>query len=429
MVGGSPVWQGLYIVLDILIIFAGIMEWRHAKEKGTVSLRLPKARPTGAQIYFIGATNVPLDMLDPALIRPGRMGRHVTFRTPTKDDRKDIFDLYLDKVAHDPDLDKLERRDEIARITNGYSPAMIDQICSMALTNAHHEGRPEFTWMHLVEAMTVVESGTAVGVQYTEGEAKATAIHEAGHAVAAHVYRPNVESSRLSIKMRGRSHGHHQSFEKEERFGHFQSELFADLIHGLGAMAAEHVFYAENTNGVGGDLFGATSDAATMVGQWGMAPEPLRFADSGEEVTVPQWLRYRAPDRPGQRDREPFGPGGDSFDDESPEQTRERLVLQRFELIGLRLMNRTRGAAQQGDPIAAVLMDPRKRILAAQFLGQAFVIAYNLMAANKQAVEHIADTLVEKKELYGDDLIRLLDAQNLQKPELDWTKEETWPKV
>ncbi|MEA2386698.1 MAG: cell division protease FtsH, partial [Thermoleophilaceae bacterium] len=429
MVGGSPFWQGLYIVLDILIIFAGIMEWRHAKEKGTVSLRLPKARPTGAQIYFIGATNVPLDMLDPALIRPGRMGRHVTFRTPTKDDRKDIFDLYLDKVAHDPDLDKLERRDEIARITNGYSPAMIDQICSMALTNAHHEGRPEFTWMHLVEAMTVVESGTAVGVQYTEGEAKATAIHEAGHAVAAHVYRPNVESSRLSIKMRGRSHGHHQSFEKEERFGHFQSELFADLIHGLGAMAAEHVFYAENTNGVGGDLFGATSDAATMVGQWGMAPEPLRFADSGEEVTVPQWLRYRAPDRPGQRDREPFGPGGDSFDDESPEQTRERLVLQRFELIGLRLMNRTRGAAQQGDPIAAVLMDPRKRILAAQFLGQAFVIAYNLMAANKQAVEHIADTLVEKKELYGDDLIRLLDAQNLQKPELDWTKEETWPKV
>ena len=57
--------------------------------------------PLGAQIYFIGATNVPLEALDPALTRPGRMGRHVHFRTPTKDDRKDIFDLYLDKVAHD----------------------------------------------------------------------------------------------------------------------------------------------------------------------------------------------------------------------------------------------------------------------------------------------------------------------------------------
>ena len=84
---------------------------------------------------------MPVENLDPALTRPGRMGRHVTFRTPTKDDRKDIFDLYLGKVAHDPDLDTPERRDEIARITTGYSPAMIDQICSMALTNAHHEGQ------------------------------------------------------------------------------------------------------------------------------------------------------------------------------------------------------------------------------------------------------------------------------------------------
>ena len=108
---------------------------------GRVSLRLPKPRPLGAQIYFIGATNVPFERLDPALTRPGRMGRHVWFRTPTKEDRKDIFALYLDKVSHDPDLDTPARRDEIARITNGYSPAMIEQICSMALTNAHHEGQ------------------------------------------------------------------------------------------------------------------------------------------------------------------------------------------------------------------------------------------------------------------------------------------------
>ena len=66
-----------------------------------MSLRLPPPRPLGAQIYFIGATNVPIERLDPALTRPGRMGRHVWFRTPTKDDRVDIFDLYLGKVAHD----------------------------------------------------------------------------------------------------------------------------------------------------------------------------------------------------------------------------------------------------------------------------------------------------------------------------------------
>ena len=138
----------------------GVTCWKTASAAGTASLRLPRPRPSGAQIYFIGATNVPMERLDPALTRPGRMGRHVNFRTPTKEDRKDIFDLYLDKVAHDPELDTPERRDEIARITNGYSPAMIDQICSMALTNAHHEGKATFGWEHLVDAMVVIESGS-----------------------------------------------------------------------------------------------------------------------------------------------------------------------------------------------------------------------------------------------------------------------------
>jgi ATP-dependent Zn protease len=108
---------------------------------GKVSLRLPRARPRQEQIYFIGACNVPINVLDPALTRPGRMGRHIWFRTPTKDDRLDIFDLYLENVAHEPDLDTERRRDELARITNGYSPSMIEQCCSMALTIAHAEGR------------------------------------------------------------------------------------------------------------------------------------------------------------------------------------------------------------------------------------------------------------------------------------------------
>jgi len=90
---------------------------------GRFSLRLPAARPRKEQIYFIGATNVPVDRLDPALTRPGRMGRHVWFRTPTKQDRLDILDLYLGKVAHAQELDQPHRREEIARVTNGYAPA------------------------------------------------------------------------------------------------------------------------------------------------------------------------------------------------------------------------------------------------------------------------------------------------------------------
>ena len=314
---------------------------------GRVSFRLPPPRPLGAQIYFIGATNVPMERLDPALTRPGRMGRHVWFRTPTKEDRKDIFDLYLDRVAHDPDLDTPERRDEIARITNGYSPAMIEQICSMALTNAHHEGLLAFTWQHLVDAMTAIESGTAIGVKYVEHEKRATAIHEAGHAAAAHVYRPDLESSRLSIRMRGGSLGHHQSFEREERFSEWQSEAMGNLVHILGAMAAERVFYGENTNGVGGDLQSATAGRGVDGRHVGHGP-----------------AAHRAERR--------------EFDDETEEQTRERS-RSASRRSGCTLMNRTRGSADfRADPVASVLQDPFKRVAAAQILGQAYVTGVQL---------------------------------------------------
>src|SRR6266404_4678725 len=331
---------------------------------GKVSFRLPPPRPLGAQIYFIGATNVPMDRLDPALTRPGRMGRHVWFRTPTKNDRKDIFDLYLDRVSHSPDLDTTERRDEIARITNGYSPAMIEQICSMALTNAHHEGLLAFEWKHLVDAMTAIESGTAIGVKYVEHETRAVAIHEAGHATTAHIYRPDLESSRLSIRMRGGSLGHHQAFQKEERFSEWHSEAMGDLVHVLGAMAAEQVFYGQTSSGVGGDLQYATARAASMVGAAGMGPQRVELN--------------------GHR----FAKG------ESEEQTREE-IMRRFEDIGLQLMNRTRGSADfGGDPIASILQDRAKRAYAAQILGQAFVTAQNFVAANKPAVEKIADAVI-----------------------------------
>jgi cell division protease FtsH len=365
---------------------------------GNVSLRIPRARPRGEQIYFIGATNVPLDRLDPALTRPGRMGRHVSFRTPTKEDRKDVFDLYLGKVEHDPELDTPKRRDEIARITNGYSPAMIDQVCSMALTNAQHEGQVAFGWEDLVQAMTTLESGTAVNVTYPDHELRAVAIHEAGHAVTAHVYRPDLESSRLSTRMRGGALGHHQTFEREERFSRWQHEEMGTLIHVLGAMAAENVFYGENTGGVGGDLQTATDTAAWMVGTAGM--RPLRFELNGN---VPEG--------------------------EEPDEVRDQ-IMKRFERIGSTLMNRTRGSADfHADPVAAILLDPFKNAIAAQILGQAYVMAVNLLVANRDAVDAIATRLAEKRELYGDELVDLLDAQELVKPELDYTKEETWPKI
>src|SRR3569833_699127 len=198
---------------------------------GRVSLRVRPPRPLKAQIYFIGATNVPMQNLDPALTRPGRIGRHVWFRTPTKEDRKNNNNQNHAKNTHDAELDSEERRDEIARITNGYSPAMIEQICSMALTNAHQKNKNTNRKQHHNNAKTTNETNTTNNNHYVEHETRAVAIHEAGHAAAAHIYRPELESSRISIKMRGGSLGHHQAYEREERFSAWQSERFGALVH------------------------------------------------------------------------------------------------------------------------------------------------------------------------------------------------------
>ena len=364
---------------------------------GGMSMRIRAPRPRKEQVYFIGATNVPIDRLDPALIRAGRMGRHVWFRTPTQRDRLDVFDLYLDKVAHDAELDTERRRNEIARITNGYSPAMIDQVCSMALTIAHHSGRDVFEWNDLVEAMTTLEAGTAIGIEYIPDETRAVAIHEAGHALASHVYMKGSESTRLSIRMRGGSLGHHQAREKEERFSSWRHEEMGRLVWGLGAMAAEHVFYGENATGVSGDVFSATVQAAMMVGQSAMGPEPLA-------VVTP-------------------------LDDESEDDARER-VMKRFETIGKQIMNRTSGGGpMQENPIASVLADPDKRRAVAQILGQAYMKAYHLMEENRVAVERVADELVARREIYGDELLELLQAQNIQVPSIDYEDPRSWPRI
>jgi hypothetical protein len=81
------------------------------------------------------------------------------------------------------------------------------------------------------------------------------------------------------------------------------------------------------------------------------------------------------------------------------------------------------------DPIASVLSDPGKRTAASQLLGQAYLTARCLMELNKDKVEAVADTLVERRELYGDEVTSLLDRQRLAKPEIEYTDESIWPKL
>jgi cell division protease FtsH len=335
-------------------------------------------------------------VLDPALTRPGRMGRHIYFRTPTWEDRRDIFDLYLGKVSHDEELNTPPKRDELARITNGYSPAMIDQVCSMALTYAHSDGRQQFDWDDLLEAMTTVESGVAIHQPYPKHEARAIAIHEAGHAVCSHLYGENRLSTRLSIRRRGDSGGHHAVMALEERFVDWRSEEIAGLIWGLGAMAAEYVFYGQNTTGVTGDVRNATSRATLMVGFRAMGPAAIELS---ERIA----------------------------DAETREDTEAR-VRARFEEIGYQIMNRSPGGLDS-NAFAATLLDRDKRPLIAVLLGQGFVVAYQTILQNRDATARVADELIAAGELYGDDVTALLDMVGLRKPEIDVLDEATWPTI
>jgi ATP-dependent Zn protease len=275
---------------------------------------------------------------------------------------------------------------------------MIEQVCSMALTYAHAEGRIEFGWSDIVEAMTTIESGTAQQIDYIAEESRSTAIHEAGHAVAAHVYMPSVLSTRLSIRKRGSSLGHHQVMELEERFIKWRHQEVANIVWGLGAMAAEHVFYGENGTGVGGDVQGVTGKAAVMVGFAGMGPVPVDLSH----------LEYES---------------------EDARREAEQQYMDRYERIGQQIISRSRGMTQSGDAIATILSNPHKQKAAAQILGQAYITAVCVIRHNREQVAQLADTLVERKELFGDEVVELLNAAGLEAPVIDITDETIWPKL
>ena len=128
-------------------------------------LRRPHAPP--ANILVIGATNRAVD-LDPALLRPGRFDRSIYFDLPSRSGRREIIDYYLDKKAHDGDLDEPSRRDALAAMTFGYSPVMIEHLFDEALVWALRRGADTLDWHDIQQAKLTEEIGLKNPVEYTE---------------------------------------------------------------------------------------------------------------------------------------------------------------------------------------------------------------------------------------------------------------------
>ena len=354
----------------------GLFLPRRVGANGTsVNLRIPALKAPSWNILFIGATNRP-SVLDEALIRPGRFGRQLVFRLPDREDRKDIAALYFDKKRHDPALDAPGRREEFARITDGFSPADIEQVLSLALLYAFEDGRESLEWKDIREALGNVEMGLPLPVEPNEKERVATARHELGHAVATYFFQRDHSPARLSIRRRataqGEIGGYNKSLPEVEWKFPFRSQLVARLRTIVGALACEQVFYGENSVGVGGDLGSATELACEMVGYSGMGPDAMSPEESARAARIGEQL--------------------------------------------ISISHMTAGAHEKSTTAGAVLNNPRARRVVAQLIGSAYIDAWRLMYVNKEAIDQAAEALIAQSELVGEEITGLLESVGMRMP-------------
>ena len=240
------------------------------------SRQLSRPRTIPTNVLLIAATN-RADSLDPALLRPGRFDRRLTFELPTKSGRRHLIDHFLQTKAHTPELDD-DRRDTLAAVAQGFSPVMIENLLDEALVNAVRRGDRAMTWRDVEQARLVAEVGMGQPVEYTEHELRLIATHESGHATLAWLMAPERRLEVLTIVKRRNSLGLLAHGDREDVFTRSRTELTALVTIALGGQCAEEVFFGDVSTGPGGDLLYATNCASEMVGAHGMDGSLLSYA-------------------------------------------------------------------------------------------------------------------------------------------------------
>ncbi|MEM8753483.1 MAG: ATP-dependent zinc metalloprotease FtsH, partial [Pseudomonadota bacterium] len=230
-------------------------------------------------VVVLAATNRP-DVLDPALLRPGRFDRHVSLTLPDKDGRRAILDVHVKDVplAADADLDA------VAAGTPGFSGADLKNLINEAAIDAARGGERTVGSRHLDHARDRVMMGTVRTLAIQPEERRRIAVHEAGHAAVAYDL-PNADPLyKVTIIPRGRSLGGTHMLPEEERHTLPQAYLEDQLAIMLAGRAAERVFVGSVSSGADDDIARATKLARSMVARWGMAEEvgPVDLSVSDE---------------------------------------------------------------------------------------------------------------------------------------------------
>ena len=259
--------------------------WRHKLGRWLGFIRGPV--PPKPVVFVIGATNRP-DVLDPALVRPGRLDRKLQVYEPDGDGRRDIIQHYLKAKAHDPEIDLgLMVTDSI-----GWTPVEIKTIINEALIVAHDQGRDFITYKDWLNARDVRMLGLKQPIASLSAKDKRTiAYHEAGHAVAARYLGKEDRINKASIIRMGDALGVVQWSPREERYQLHAQEMEERIMISLGSRAVEENILGTKTANASHDLQSATSIAMAYVGQFGMGPTLLAVPMGPLGGPSPQVLR------------------------------------------------------------------------------------------------------------------------------------------
>jgi len=217
-------------------------------------------------VVVLAATNRP-DVLDPALLRPGRFDRQITVHAPDQKGRVAILKVHTRKVplASDVDLEQL------GSSTPGMTGADLANLVNEAALLAARRGQDVVHQRDLTDALEKVQLGTARNVVIPEAQRRRTSYHEAGHALLG-MLQPGADPVRkVSIIPRGRALGVTLSTPDADRYGYDANDLRGRIIGALGGMAAEQEVFDIVTTGAESDLEMVTQIARSMVGRWGMS--------------------------------------------------------------------------------------------------------------------------------------------------------------
>ncbi|MFQ6872563.1 MAG: ATP-dependent zinc metalloprotease FtsH [Romboutsia timonensis] len=233
-------------------------------------------------IIIMAATNRP-DILDPALLRPGRFDRQIVVGAPDVKGREAIFKVHSKNkpLADDVNIEVLARR------TPGFTPADIENLMNEAAILTARKREKKIHMETIEEAITKVIAGVAKKSRViSEPERKLTAYHEAGHAVCAHVLPHVSPVHQVTIVPRGRAGGFTMQLPVEDKFYATKNEMKENIVVLLGGRVAEELTLDDISTGASNDLERVSATARNMVTKYGMSEKlgPMTFGDSDDEV-------------------------------------------------------------------------------------------------------------------------------------------------